>query len=109
MRMKKLVIAAAVGATFLLGGSAANAKDEAVVVKAGADASQTDLSARRRHYRYRVVHRVYRPYYQSYGYIPAPTYYAPAPYYYGGGPVISLGFGGGGWGGGWGHHRHRHW
>ena len=111
MRMKKLAMAAAIASAFLLAGSGANATEESVVVKAGVDASQTDTSARRRHYRhrYRVVHRVYRPYYSSYGYIPAPTYYAPAPYYYGG-PTISFGFGGGGWRGGWGHHHHhRHW
>ena len=97
--MKKLTIATAiaVSAAALLGGSAANATDNAVNVKAATDVTQsTDFSSRGRHWRYHRHwhHSYYRPYYGSYGYY-------PQPYYYGGGPVVSFGFGGGGWG----HHR----
>ena len=121
--MKKLAIAFAVGAAALLGGSAANAADNTVKAKAAIDVSQqsTDFSSRGRHWRHHGHYRMHRhwrhayyrpyarPYYGSYA-------YAPQPYYYGGGPVISLGFGGGGfgggygrgYGGGWGHH-HRGW
>ena len=96
--MKKLAIAIAVSATALLGGSAANATDGAVNVKAATAAQSTDFSSRARHYYHRHWHHsYYRPYYRSYGYY-------PQPYYYGGGPVVSFGFGGGGWG-----HHHRHW
>lgn len=105
--MKKLAIAIAVSAAALLGGSAANAADSAVNVKAATAAQSTDFSSRARHYYHRHWHHsYYRPHYRSYGYYPQPYYgsygYYPQPYYYGGGPVISFGFGGGGWG----HHRH---
>ncbi len=124
--MKKLAIVFAVGAAALLGGSAANAKDNTVNARAATDVTQTDFSSHRRHWRHRHhrihrhhvyrhhVYRSYRPYHRTYGYVPQ-AYYAPQPYYYGGGaPIISLGFGGGGFGfggGGWGHrhHHHRHW
>jgi hypothetical protein len=108
--MKNLAIVLAVGAAALLGGSAANASDNAVKAKAatGVTQSSTDISSRGRHWRGHryMTYRHYRPYgyaqpyYGSYG-------YAPQPYYYGGGgPIVSFGFGGGGWGhrgGGWGH------
>jgi hypothetical protein len=112
--MKQLAIVLAIGATALLGGSAANASDNAVKVKAAAGVSQpsTDISSRGRHYgHYRHYgYRNYRPYYgNSYGYAPRPYYgggYGGGygqPYYGGGGygyggPSISFGFGGGrGW------------
>ena len=102
--MKKLAILIAVGTAALFGGSAANATDNAVKVNFGVAADQsTDFSSHRRHWRHRHVQRHWhhRPYYRAYG-------YAPRPYYYGGGPGISLQFGGGGWGH---HHRrhHHHW
>lgn len=113
--MKKLAIAFAVGAAALLGSSAANAADGTVKARAATEAAtdvsqSTDFSAHRRHYRHYRHHRVVRygyarPYYRSYAYAPRPYYSGYAPRYYGGGygggPVISLGFGGGGWG----HHR----
>jgi hypothetical protein len=107
--MKKLIIAMAVGAAALLGGSSANASDTTVKPKAATDVTQssTDISAHRRHRHYRHYghrhyrhygHRHYRPYYRSYGY--APRYYG-SPYYGGGygygGPIITFGFGGGGY------------
>jgi hypothetical protein len=108
--MNKLAIVFAVGAAALLGGSAANAADNAVRAKAATDVMQqsTDFSSSGRHYRnYRPYgYRNYRPYYgNSYGYAPRPYYgrgYGQ-PYYGGGGygyggPSISFGFGGGrGW------------
>ena len=110
--MKKLAIVLAIGATALLGSSAANAADNTVKARASTDAAQsTDVSSRhRRHVRHHRVHRsYYRPYYRNYGYAPSPYYrsygYSPQPYFYGGGaPIVSFGFGGGGWRGG--HHRH---
>jgi hypothetical protein len=109
-QMNKLVIVFAVGAAALLGGSAANAADDAVRAKASTDVTQwsTDFSSRGRHYRnYRHYgYRNYRPFYgNSYGYAPR-AYYGGGygqPYYGGGGygyggPSISFGFGGGrGW------------
>ena len=104
--MKKLAIVFAVGAAALIGGSAANAADNAMKLKGSTDAirSTTDFSAQHRHWRHHHGghHHHYRPYYRSY------NYYAPRPYgYYGGGPGITFGFGGGhhGWGG---HHHHHH-
>src|SRR5688572_30341475 len=101
-RMKNLAICLALGAATLIGGSAANASDHPAKVQATADANQAEFSSHRRHYRHRhrIAHRLYRPYYRSYGYVPAPAYYAPppayyapAPVYFGGGPIISFGFG----------------
>src|SRR5882672_11060795 len=104
--MKKLAIVFAVGAAALLGGSAANATDNTVKVKASTDVTQqsTDMSSRGRHYRHygyrNYGHRhygysSYRPYYgNSYG------YYAPRPYYGGygyGGPGVTFSFGSGGY------------
>jgi len=62
--MKKLAIIFAVGAAALLGGSAADAADNAVKAKAATDITQqsTDLSSRGRHYRH-YGYRQYRPYY----------------------------------------------
>jgi hypothetical protein len=111
--MNKLAIVLAVGATALLGGSAANAANDSVKAKAASDVTQqsTDFSSRGRHYgHYRHYgYRSPRPYYgNSYAYAPRPYYgggygggYAQ-PYYGGGygygGPSISFGFGGGrGW------------
>ena len=106
--MKKLAIAIAIGATALLGGYPSNATERAAPPQASSDVQSTDISSRGRHYRHHrmqrhVRHGYYRPYYNSYG-------YSPAPYYYGGGgPVVTFGFGGGGYrSGGWGHH-HRGW
>ncbi len=111
--MRKLAPVFAVGAAALIGGSAANAADNAVKAKATADVTQqsTDISLRHRgrhhghrhhghrhhgHRHYGCRH--YRPYYgNSYG------DYAPRSYYgynrgYGyGGPGISFSFGGGRW------------
>jgi hypothetical protein len=60
--MKKLFIAMAVGVAALVGGSAANATDNAVRTKDGTGVTQssTDFSSHRRHW-----HRYgyYRPYY----------------------------------------------
>jgi hypothetical protein len=110
--MNKLAIVLAVGATALLGGSAANAANDSVKAKATSSVTQhsTDFSSRGRHYRHyrHYGYRSYRPYYgNSYGYVSRPYYgggyggYA-RPYYGGGygygGPSISFGFGGGrGW------------
>ena len=111
--MNKLAIVLAVGASALLGGSAANAANDSVKAKATSDVTQqsTDFSSRGRHYgHYRHYgYRSYRPAYgNSYAYAPRPYYgggygggYAQ-PYYGGGygygGPSISFGFGGGrGW------------
>lgn len=112
--MKKLAIAFAIGATALLGGSAANAADNTVKAKVATDVTQqsTDFSSQGRHYRnYRHYgYRQHRRYYgNGYGYAPRPYYgnsygYAPRPYYGGynrgygyGGPSVSFGFGGGGY------------
>jgi hypothetical protein len=110
MQMKTLALALAVGAAALLGGSAANAADNAVKVKAAFDVTRqsTDFSSRGRQYRnYRHYgSRSYRrPYYgNSYGYAQRPYYgggYGGPGYgggYGYGGPSISFGFGGGrGW------------
>src|SRR5712671_4280608 len=84
--MKKLIIAMAVGAAALLGGSAANATDTTVKAKAATNVTQsTDISSRRRHYRH-YGYRHSPPHYRSYGYAPRPYYgnsygYAPQPYY----------------------------
>jgi hypothetical protein len=106
--MTKLVFVLAVGATALLGGSAANAADNSVTAKAATDVTQqsTDFSSRGRHYRH-YGYRSYRPYYgNSYGYVAPRAYYGRGygygqPYYGGGGygsPSVSFGFGGGrGW------------
>jgi hypothetical protein len=102
--MKKLAIVLAVGATALIGSSAANAADHSGQAKAMAGTSQsTDLSSRRyyRHYGYRH----YRPYYGSYGYAPRPYYGYGGGYggpYYGGGygyggPGVTFSFGVGGY------------
>src|SRR5258708_33679257 len=96
-RMKRFLIAVAVSAAALLGGSAANAADNTVKAKAATDVTQssTDISSRGRHYRH-YGYRHYRPYYRSYGYAPRPHYggywrgYYMAPH--GGGAF----FGGGG-------------
>jgi Ni/Co efflux regulator RcnB len=112
--MKRLVIALAVSAAALVGGSAANAASNDVKAKADRGVSQsTDISSQHRHHHgnghrhhhghgyyrphhghgyYRPHHRhgYYRPYYNSYGY--------QRPYgYYGGGPGISFSFGSGGY------------
>ena len=104
--MKKLAIVFAVGTAALMGGSVANAADNAVKAKTSTDVTQssTDISAQRRYWR---GHRDwsyghYRPYYRSYGYY-APRrygYYGPryyGPRYYGGGPGITFSFGSGGY------------
>jgi hypothetical protein len=102
--MKKLLIAMTVGAAALVGGSTANAADNGVKPKGGADVTQssTDFSSQRRHWhrhhhwgrrhwghRHHWRHGYYRPYYNSYGYYGRP--------YYGGGPSVTFSFGGGGY------------
>ncbi|MBI5263519.1 MAG: hypothetical protein HY852_17045 [Bradyrhizobium sp.] len=105
--MKNLVVAVAVGAAALAGGSAANAATIDSKAKPGMQASEsTDFSSHRRHgyrhgyYRpYRSYGGYYRPY-RSYGYYNRPYggYYGGGPYgYYGGGPGISFSFGSGGY------------
>ena len=107
--MKQLAIVFAVGAAALMGGSAADAADNAVKSKSSTDATQsriaaqspTDISARHRHRHWHGHHhwhhRHYRPYYGSY------NYYAPRPYGYygprgyGGGPGVTFSFGSGGY------------
>jgi hypothetical protein len=103
--MKKLIIAMAIGAAALLGGSAANAADNTVKAKAATEVTQssTDISSRGRYYRH-YGYRHYRPYYRSYGYAPRPYYGGGygGPYYGGGygygGPSVTFGFGFGGGG-----------
>jgi hypothetical protein len=112
--MKKLAIVFAVGATALMGGSAAYAADNAAKSKSPTDESRmagqssTDISAQyRRHWHghHHWGHRHYRPYYGSYNYY-APRrygYYGPryyggyGPRYYGGGPGVTFSFGTGGY------------
>jgi hypothetical protein len=105
--MKRFLIAVAVSAAALLGGSAANAADNSVKAKAATDVtrSSTDVSSRGRHYRH-YGYRHYRPYYRSYGYAPRPYYGGygggyDRPYYGGGygygGPGVTFSFGGGGY------------
>jgi len=98
--MKKIVIAMAVAAAAVLGGSAAYAGNTDVKAKPDSAASQTtDLSARSRHhhwrphynYRHHYRHGYYRPYRNSYGYYQRPYGY------YGGAPGISFSFGSGGY------------
>ena len=99
--MKKLAIVFAVGAAALIGGSAANAADNAVKGKTSTDVTQsssTDFSAHRRHWRYHHWgHRHYRPYYHSYGYYAPRRYGYYGPRYYGGGPGVTFSFGSGGY------------
>ena len=101
--MKKLLIAMAVSAAALVGGSAANAADNGVKAKdrAGVTHSSTDFSSQRRHWhrhhhwghrhwghRHHWRHGYYRPYHNSYGYYGRPYY---------GGPGVTFSFGGGGY------------
>ena len=101
--MKYLIVAMAVGAAALAGGTAANAADRAGVKQK----APTDISAQHRHYHhgyrhhgYRHYHHgYYRPHYRSYGYYPRHSgYYGGGPYaYYGGGPGVTFSFGSGRW------------
>ena len=94
--MKKLAIVFAVGAAALMGGSTANAADNAGKAKRSTDVAQssTDISSRHRHW----SHRHYRPYYGSYGYYAPRSYgYYGGPRYYGGGPGVTFSFGSGGY------------
>ena len=102
--MKKLAIVFAVGATALMGGSAAYAADSAVKSRdAAASQSSTDISAQYRHrwhghHHHHWRHRHYRPYYGSYNYYaPRPYGYYGHPRYYGGGPGVTFSFGSGGY------------
>lgn len=105
--MKKLAIVFAVGTAALIGGSAANAADNAVKSKSSTDVTRplTDFSSQHRHRHHRHWgHRHYRPYYNSYGYYAprrygyyGPRYYGYGPRYYGGGPGVTFSFGGGRW------------
>jgi len=111
--MKKTMIAIAIGAAALMGGTAANAASpdaaaKSTTAKQATETSQsTDISAQRRHrhghrhhhhgHRHHHFHRhghyrAYRPhYYNSYG------YYGRPHGYYGGGPGITFSFGSGGY------------
>jgi hypothetical protein len=106
--MKKLAIILAIGASALIGGSAANAADNSVNPKAPVAAKQvpTDISSRHRHGHWRGHHhhhrhwgyRHHRPYYNSYGYYaPRSHGYYGGPRYYGGGPGVTFSFGSGGY------------
>jgi hypothetical protein len=103
--MKKLAIVFAVGATALMGGSAAYAADNAVKSKSSTDATQssTDISAQYRHrhwhghHHHHWGHRHYRPYYGSYNYYAPRRYGYYGPRYYGGGPGVTFSFGSGGY------------
>ncbi|KRR16755.1 hypothetical protein CQ14_14265 [Bradyrhizobium lablabi] len=103
--MKKLAIVFAVGAAALMGGSAANAADNAVKAKGATSAARTstDFSAQHRHWRHHHHHhwghRHYRPYYGSYNYYAPRAYGYYGPRYYGhrhyGGPGVTFSFGSG--------------
>jgi hypothetical protein len=105
--MKKLAIILAIGASALIGSSAANAADNSVKAKAPVAAKQvpTDISSRHRHGHWRGHHhhrhwghRHHRPYYNSYGYAPrSHGYYGGPRYYRGGGPGVTFSFGSGGY------------
>lgn len=106
--MKKLAIILAIGASALIGSSAANAADNSVNPKAPVAAKQvpTDISSRHRHGHWRGHHhhhrhwgyRHHRPYHNSYGYYaPRSHGYYGGPRYYGGGPGVTFSFGGGGY------------
>lgn len=108
--MKKLAIVIAVGTAALIGGSAANAADNATKANPSNAVTQsaTDISARHRHHHWRHHHHHHhwghrhrhwghhhhhRPYYNSYGYH-APRYYGHRHY---GGPGVTFSFGSGAW------------
>ncbi len=109
--MKKLAIVVAVGAAALIGGSAANAADNAAKVKPSDAVTQspTDISSQHRHHHRHHRHgghrhwghhhhrhwghHHHRRYYNSYGYY-APRYYGHRHY---GGPGITFSFGSGAW------------
>ena len=109
MMMKKLAIVFAVGAAALMGGSAANAADNAVKAKSetGAAQTSTDFSAQHRHWRHHHHHHGrhhhwghhHRPYYRSYNYYAPRAYGHYGPRYYGhrhyGGPGVTFSFGSG--------------
>jgi Ni/Co efflux regulator RcnB len=111
--MKRLVIALAVSAAALVGGSAANAASNDVKAKADKGVSRsTDISSQHRHHhgnghRHHHGHGYYRPHHGHGYYRPhhGHGYYRPhhghgyyRPHgYYGGGPGISLSFGSGGY------------
>ncbi|WP_065752310.1 hypothetical protein [Bradyrhizobium paxllaeri] len=108
--MKKLAIVFAVGAAALMGGSAANAADNAVKARnaPGAAQTSTDFSAQHRHWRHHHHHHGrhhhwghhhHRPYYRSYNYYAPRAYGYYGPRYYGhrhyGGPGVTFSFGSG--------------
>ncbi len=105
--MKKLAIILAIGASALIGSSAANAADSSVNPKAPVAAKQvpTDISSRHRHGHWRGHHhqrhwgyRHHRPYYNSYGYYaPRSHGYYGGPRHYRGGPGVTFSFGSGGY------------
>jgi hypothetical protein len=106
--MKKLAIVVAVGAAALIGGSAANAADNAARAKPSNAVTQTptDISSQhRRHWHHRHHHwghrHYYRPHYNSYNYYGPRRYGYYGPRYYGhrhyGGPGVTFSFGGGAW------------
>lgn len=112
--MKKLAIVFALGATALVGSSAANAAGNSVTAKTSTDVTKsrtvmpapTDISSRHRHGHWRHHHHHhrhwghhhYRPHYNSYGYYaPRSHGYYGGPRYYGGGPGVTFRFGNGGY------------
>jgi hypothetical protein len=103
--MKYLVVAMALGAAVLAGGSAAHAAANGGTRPIAQANQPTDISARGRHHHWHGHHHhwrphgYYRPYYRSYGYYPRSYgYYGGGPYgYYGGGPGVSFSFGSGGY------------
>jgi hypothetical protein len=105
--MKNLVVAMAVGAAALMGGTAAHAASTGDAGQGARTSQATDISARSKHrHAYRHHHRhhnhwrhgYYRPGYNSYGYYHRPYGYYHRPYgYYGGGPGVTFSFGSGRW------------
>jgi hypothetical protein len=105
--MKNLVVAMAVAAAALMGGTAAHAASTGEAGQGARTSQATDIGARSKHrHAYRHHHRhhnhwrhgYYRPYYNSYGYYHRPYGYYHRPYgYYGGGPGVTFSFGTGRW------------
>lgn len=109
--MKKTMIAIAIGAAALMGGSAANAgsadaSKSTTAKPAGEVSRSTDISAQRRHHHHwRHHHGMHRHHFHRHGYYRpyAPRYYNSYGYYgrphgyYGGGPGVTFSFGSGGY------------
>jgi Ni/Co efflux regulator RcnB len=107
--MKYLIVAMAVGAAALAGGSAANAAGTTSAKQNARGGQPTDISAQHRHHHHGHRQHHWRPhhyghhrphYYRNYGYYPRHHgYYGGGPYGYygGGGPGVTFSFGGGRW------------